>query len=233
MRAVSGYQESMQNAAEDFQALQVEWWRRVENAKDELGLDALEFFCEKLVPHLVPKMRSRFIEQFPNDPYQGRYDGLISLLGYSPDPTILAARLCEPKTLILLHTEETSALVAAVRRHCGVAPERIICETFSKHALDELHRVFSRAVEKCFAPTDRLGVDVTGGTKPMAATLHIAAALMDIDTLYLDYEIYRPKYRKPDPETVYLSMIPNPLRGVDGAPSELASRRRWQVPTAV
>lgn len=218
----------MQSASDDFRTLLDEWWHRVQNVKDELGLDALEFFCQKLVPHLVPQMRRRFLARFPDDPRQGRYDGLVSLVGYSPDPSILAARVCEPQILVLLHTEETKELVAPVRRHCGVAPDRIICESFDKHALDELHRVFAQTVEKYFAPTDRLGVDVTGGTKPMAAALHIAAALMDIDTLYLDYEVYRPKYRKPDPETVYLSKIPNPLRTSDWASLTpfLTQRRR-------
>ncbi len=202
----------MDQAIDDFHSLLNEWWRLLETATDELSLDAFDFFCTHLVPHLIPRMRTRFRSTFPNDPQQGHYDGLIALLGYTPDPTILVTRFCEPRTLVLLHTEETRGLVTCVQRHCGLPPERIICETFAKHALDELHSVFVRTVETHFEPTDRLGVDVTAGTKPMAATLHLAAAMKHIDTVYLDYDRYRPKYRKPDPETVYLSMIPNPLR---------------------
>lgn len=202
----------METSTGAFSSLLDEWWRRLEASTDDLALDALEFFCTDLVPHIVPKMRERFVRDGPADPRQGRYDGLVSLLGYTPDPTILVTRFCEPKRLVVLHTQETQALLDPVRRHCGLPPEQIVCLCFDKHALHELHLILDQAIKTHLGTLARVGVELTGGTKPMAAALHFAAAMMDHDTLYLDYDRYRPRYRKPDPETLYLAVIHNPLR---------------------
>jgi signal transduction histidine kinase len=201
----------METATDEFRALEQEWWRRLGASTDELSLDALEFFCTELVPHILPMMRARFVRDHPGDARQGRYDGLVSLLGYTPDPTIVVTRFCEPERLVVLHTEETRPLLDPVRRHCGLPPERIVCVSFDKHALDGLHVVFADAVKAHLGTLGRIGVELTGGTKPMAAALHFAAAMMNNDTLYLDYDRYRPKYRKPEPETLYLAVIHNPL----------------------
>jgi signal transduction histidine kinase len=205
------YHDPMEAATDEFLALQGEWWRRLETSTDELSLGALEFFCTDLVPHIVPRMRARFASDFPDDPRGGRYDGLVSLLGYTPDPTILVTRFCEPERLVVLHTEETKALLDPVRRHCGLPPERIVCVSFDKHALKDLHKVLANVIDAHLGTRERVGVELTGGTKPMAAALHFAAAIMDLHTLYLDYDKYRPKFRKPDPATLYLAVIHNPL----------------------
>lgn len=55
--------------------------------KDSGEETALRFYCENIIPLLLPILRERFQRTYGHDP---QYDGLISLLGFAPDTVILA-----------------------------------------------------------------------------------------------------------------------------------------------
>ena len=62
----------------------------------------------------------------------------------------------------------------------------------------------------------------------MSTALHVAAALSDIDTMYIDAERYNPRHRKPVLETLRVRLMASPLRGDgsragQGAMSEIAA----------
>jgi hypothetical protein len=78
-----------------------EWIALLQSSGEET---ALGFYCEYIMPELLPTLRKKFRETYGHEPH---YDGLISLLGFAPDTVILASQFVKPETLVVLHTEET------------------------------------------------------------------------------------------------------------------------------
>jgi hypothetical protein len=46
----------------------------------------------------------------------------------------------------------------------------------------------------------------------MSGALAIAAGILDIDLMYIDYSEYMPAFRKPRPESTYIQLVGNPLK---------------------
>lgn len=186
----------------------IAWFSLLERQETDAALD---LFCTRIVPELLPVLRARFVQDHPRGGGDGRYDGLISLLGFTPDTSILAARFTGARRVALLHTAETERFVADVRAFAGLAPEDVLAVPFDRHHLEDVERAFADALS-LFADARSLAVEQTGGTKPMSTALHVVAALSDVDTLYLDYDQYDPRYRKPVPASIRVRRMESPLR---------------------
>lgn len=174
--------------------------------------EPLQFFCNAIIPALLPVLHQRFQHDYPQQGPEGhRYDGLISVLGYTPDTVILAQRFTEARRLLILHTRETAPFLPTVRANVRLTDEAFQAIEFDKLHAEQLFEILHQAVET-LGRTTRIAIELTGGTKPMGATLQMAAAVYDIDTLYIDYEQYEPQYRKPRPESTYIRLMENPLK---------------------
>ena len=55
-----------------------------------------------------------------------------------------------------------------------------------------------------------IAVDITGGTKSMAAGLALVGAFLGFDLLYVDNTNFLQDRRCPEPGTEYLKILPNP-----------------------
>ena len=146
------------------------------------------------------------------------YEGVISLLGFTPETVILSYKILEPKKLIVLYTPETKAGLDRVYKYSGISLESFFHEEFhhdSEH-IDDIYLALKYALSR-FSPGDRIAIELTGGKKTMGSQLSIAAGILEestkikVDVCYIDYDKYLPKYRKPLPESTRLLLIENPL----------------------
>ena len=169
---------------------------------------ALEFYCEKIMPALLPTLQEAFKGTYGQEP---KYDGLISLLGFAPDTVILASQFVQPETLVVLHTKETKGFLDKVLRFCGIPVASFFHESFSEIPNTDIYRALEAALKR-FPKGSRIAIELTGGKKTMSGALAIASGLLDIDLMYIDYSKYMPEFRKPRPESTYIQLVGNPLK---------------------
>jgi hypothetical protein len=144
-----------------------------------------------------------------------KYGGLISLLGYTPETSVVAYRVLDPASFVVLHTPETSRFLEVVRERSGVPMAAFHHESFlhdDEHT-DDIFAALSKAIAQF--PTDaRVAIEMTGGKKTMGVQLATAVAALKhvagraVDIAYIDYDDYLPRYRKPAPESSRLLVLP-------------------------
>lgn len=176
--------------------------------RDKGEEDALQFYFENISPILLPLLRGKFIDDYGELP---KYDGLISLLGFAPDTVILAYQFVKPETLVVLHTEETKSFLDTVVKYAAVPMASFHHEPFVEKPNTDIYRALEAALKR-FPKNARVAIELTGGKKTMSGALAIAAGVLDIDLLYIDYTNYMPQFRKPYPESTYIHLVGNPLK---------------------
>lgn len=182
-----------------------EWITLLQSSGEET---ALGFYCENIMPELLPSLRNKFQETYGHEP---QYDGLISLLGFAPDTVILASQFVKPETLVVLHTEETKNLLDRVYKYANIRFASFHHELFSEIPNTDIYRALEAALKR-FPKGSRIAIELTGGKKTMSGALAIASGLLDIDLMYIDYSKYMPEFRKPRPESTYIQLVGNPLK---------------------
>lgn len=182
-------------------------WRELVAKRDDET--ALRLYVDELLTELVRiARRSSSIDR--------RYDGMIALLGFSPEPAMLTARVVAPSKLILLHTKETTSVVPVVRSHCGLPSHAVHTVEFEQTPtdLDALYRGLWSAVAKCGAAA--VLIDVTGGKKLMSLQVGLATPLLrvqfhcDIDLSSVAYGEYWSEIRKPRLDTCSIQVVRAP-----------------------
>jgi len=165
-------------------------WRATVGARAGSGVaesarTPVDFYFDRLLPAIAAQLDAHHI----GDRRAARLDGLASLVGMSPQTTVLTAELLRPRSLLLVSSGE------------GASVERI-CEWFTRRP--EGHRPQFVRTALC-APTDpeaiiqairawraELGldatsaIDATGGRKSMSAAAGMLAATDGIGLAYLE-----------------------------------------------
>jgi|GEM_PF-2117843 len=171
--------------------------------------EARKIFYSKIIPDIINNR--------PVTP-QKKYNGLISLLGFTPEAVVLTTKMLRPQKLVVLYTAETEHFLPEVRKYSGMPRERVVTVKF-KHGKEYKSDIFRALTEalKCFNTVQNIILEITGGKKMMSVQLSIAAAILDIyreysiDICQIAYTKYLSELRKPAPESLYLDIIENPI----------------------
>lgn len=185
-----------------------EWLALLQDKKDK---DALRFYCETIIPSLLPHLRQKFERAYGKVP---KYSGLVSLLGFTPETVILTYKFFMPEVFVVLHTKETEHLLDMVCQYGNIPIASFYHQPFSEDPSIDIYRALETSLKHFSDGQSRKAIELTGGKKTMGGALSIAAGILDIDLLYIDYESngYMPKFRKPKPESVYIHLVGNPMR---------------------
>ncbi|HRI71288.1 MAG TPA: hypothetical protein PK156_43945 [Polyangium sp.] len=122
----------------------------------------------------------------------------------------MATRFTEAEKLVVLHTAETARFVDDVHAYAGLPANAIATRPFDRNRIEEIGVAMENAIQ-LLGSTTPIAVEVTGGTKPMGSYMQSAAASCGLDTLYLDYDEYDPKHRKPVPSSIYVRLLRTPV----------------------
>lgn len=182
-----------------------DWFELLRNHQDD---DALRLYCEEIVPLLLPSLKARFLNENGYD--SSAYDGLISLLGFTPDTVVLTCRFIQPKALVVLHTPETAGLLEIVSKYADIPRSSFFHELFFEEPYTDIFRALELARKRLNGK--KIAIELTGGKKTMGSALAMAAGVLDIDVLYIDYQVYIPEFRKPKPESTFFRVMKNPAK---------------------
>lgn len=190
----------------EFSTLRDRWITLLREGSEE----ADRYYFDVIMEAILPAVRARAGGSL-------RWDGLISLLGFSPETTVLSARVLRPERLVVLHTPETSAQLPVVLTHAGLPTEAIASIAFrhDEGHPDEIYQALAAALQR-FPATARLAVDITGGKKTMSNQIAIAVAILrqrgrSVSLSYVDYDAYLPALRKPEPASTRLRLVDDPI----------------------
>ena len=192
----------------DYPVVFAEWTRLMDDQK--IG-EADTFYFETILPAILPLVANR-------SHAQQRYAGVISLLGYTPETVVLTSRLLRPQRLVVLHTPETARQLDVARRYSGLSLSSFYHEEFlhDREHVNDIYLALQRAVAH-LGDGDAIAIELTGGKKTMGMQLANAATALrhiqkrDVDVVYVDYDEYLPRYRKPLPESTRLLILEDPI----------------------
>ena len=136
-------------------------------------------------------------------------DGMIMTVGTSPEPLILSILLCKPSEVVFLHTKETEDELDRIMEETGLRNRQWKKVCVGETNLPAIYRACVDAWT-AWGPDKRILVDLTGGTKAMAAGLMAGAATLNMQAVSVANTHFVREYRKPYPGSEYLDFLANP-----------------------
>jgi hypothetical protein len=124
--------------SDDIATLTNEWMGYLEASNDDKAAD---FYCRQIVPVLIPSLRKHFRDKYSREP---NYDGLVSLLGFTPETVIIAQQFAQPNTLVVLHATETASLLDAVVGYTGISAASFYHEPFTEEPSRNIYIALER-----------------------------------------------------------------------------------------
>lgn len=156
-----------------------------------------------------------FIEEGKKQGLPGKYEYLVSIVGFSPESSIMFIEMLKSggrlKKVLFIASPETEAVVDGIVDNTQIKPsqfDKYVVE--NKTSVKEIFQKIKEYAEKWGAKN--VLIDATAGTKPMTAAATMAGAIIGIAVAYADYVKYDPTTRKPIPQRGQRpSMLVNPL----------------------
>lgn len=131
-------------------------------------------------------------------------------VGTSYEPIVLNISLFKPKHILFLYTSKTEETLNKIVKYCELEPsvyhKRPVSET---NPLDIYKEIKHSYLE--WNRPKKMFIDFTGGTKAMSAAAAMAAAMINIQLVYVGTDDYLVDFRKPNPGSETLYYIANPL----------------------
>lgn len=112
------------------------------------------------------------------------FDTVFHLFGEQTIPNYMGIRLCQAVNHVAVVTERTEGLVPRVEASPGLGPGRVQTLQVEAYDMAALTRVLQSEVQK--RQGERLGFNVTGGTKPMFAAAMAACQACQGTAFYID-----------------------------------------------
>lgn len=180
-------------------------WLEIANGRETYGAgtaveQSTRFQMEQLLPLTARRCHAKL------DPLlQGQVDGLVSLVGMSPQTTIMVTEALRPMRLLLVSSSNSHASSQAIeswlcdpkREWRAPRPEVRPIPPTDPDAIGAAVRDWVRAI-RAQAPAARVVLDATGGKKSMSVVAGMLAVELGLEVVYLD-SAYDPSLRMPRP----------------------------------
>lgn len=174
------------------------------------GREALDLYFEHILPLAISRLQER---ETPALVSAKPWDCLVSLMGFSPETTVLTTAVIKPKKrLVIITSEETlphyDLVLGAVTRLGLLKPYQIDKVVVRPDDPRDIYDAVAGEIRKAEGGTL---VDVTGGKKIMSATAGQAAWELNAPLCYVDGD-YDPALRRPRPGTERLIVLLDPSK---------------------
>lgn len=162
---------------------------------------AQEIYYDKLFGAVIDNFKEKNVNVLPKGGI------LFSILGYSPEPIILTAKLVEPKKHIIFTSNTRTEGNEYLERFLHSKYEIIYMQGES---FDVIYKTLKEQL--ILNPSSELTLDITGGKKSMVASAAIFGKDYGCRIVYVDFEEYIKDLRKPLPGSEVLNIVYNPLK---------------------
>lgn len=169
---------------------------------------ARQLYFDELFEEIISNFKEKVEAEWP--PIERPVDVLFSVLGFTPEPIILAAQALHPKKHIIFHDKD----VAFNEDNRRFLP-KFLSDGYERIELpDESFATIYDIMRQQMAlnPGRNYTINITGGKKSMVASASIFARDYNASVIYVDYKEYLPELRRPAPGTEYLNVVYTPTR---------------------
>lgn len=173
-----------------------EW---LELARSGNFVKAQELYFEKLFGAVIDNFKS------VNSSLLQQGGVLFSMLGYSPEPIILTAKLVEPDKHVIFTTNNKTDGNEYLEKYLESDYEMVFLNS------DDFNSIYKALKEQLVLnPSSNVTLDITGGKKSMVAAAAIFGKDYGCKIAYVDFEEYIKDLRKPMPGSEVLSIVYDP-----------------------
>lgn len=178
--------------------------------------EAVRFYFENLMDPVAKFARTCWKK---DTKFREDFDLLVSLAGFSPQTTIIAARCLRPKELLVIRTADTKKKIDSIAKFVKNQEEDWSlpdsCFNFVECNPTDPLQIYSeirKRVEQKVARSGeaQIAIDITGGKKVMSAIAGLIAWKLNTQICYIDSE-YSQELRGPEPFSERILMLGNPL----------------------
>lgn len=180
-------------------------WLEIANGRAAHGSgtaaeQSTRFQMERLLPLTAHRCRMRLDPSVPSP-----VDALVSLVGMSPQTTIMMCEALRPRELLLVTSANARASVEVIEAWLGDAARDWPRPALSIELVPPTDSVITAtavrnwvAARRSSAPGARVVFDATGGKKSMSVIAGMLAVQLGLEVVYLD-STYDPSLRMPRP----------------------------------
>ena len=179
------------------------WQSLPRNNQEELAV-ADGFFDQELMPLSLELFLEKQASKVKQD-----YYGMMLTLGTSWQPLALSIALLKPKKILVMCTQDTYPLLEILLSFLHVDRNNVQCAFVDRSSSEDIY-LEMKAAYLDWSDKGKLCADITGGTKAMASSAAMMAAVLGMDIYYVESR-YLPLYRRPLPGSEELKVLGNPL----------------------
>jgi hypothetical protein len=178
-------------------------WERLQ--RTEAGA-ASAFYFQHILPMVVKHHRQQV-------PAAASCELLVSLMGLSPETTVLATAFVRPQQLVIVASKNaerySEQCIAFLAEHKLIAREMISVRMVDPTKHDAL---FVTLCDALASTSGRRLVDLTGGKKIMSAVAGYAAWSLGLSVCYLESRAYNEQMRRPEPGSEEIFILDPPAQ---------------------
>ena len=185
----------------NFQAHVIEWKKMNQTGR---FVEARQYYFDELFDEVIENFENNLVWPIES------VDVLLSILGFTPEPIILAARALKPKKHIILHDKG----VAFNEDNIRFLP-KFLPNGYEKIELkdESFGTIYDTLKEQMAVNAGRsYAINITGVKKSMVASAGIFARDFNSSVIYVDYNDYDPNLRRPTPGSEYMNIVYTPTR---------------------
>lgn len=164
---------------------------------------------EKAQELCFEKLFAAVIENFKNENENliPRGGILFSMLGYSPEPIILTAKVIDPEKHVIFTTNSKNEGNNYLEKYLESKYEMVYLN-------DESFETTYKALKEqlLLNPSSQITLDITGGKKSMVASSAIFGKDYGCRIVYVDFKEYIKDLRKPLPGSEVLTIVYDPYK---------------------
>ena len=179
------------------------WQSLPRNNQEELKI-ADDYFDRELMPLSL----SLFLEKQASK-VKHVYYGMMLTLGTSWQPLALSIALLKPQKILVMCTQDTYPLLDVLLGFLRLDRNDVKCAFVDRSSSEDIYAEM-KAAYLAWSDKGKLCADITGGTKAMASSAAMMAAVLGMDIYYVESR-YLPLYRRPLPGSEELKVLENPL----------------------
>ena len=179
------------------------WQSLPRNNHEELAV-ADGFFDQELMPLSLELFLEKQASKVKQD-----YYGMMLTLGTSWQPLALSIALLKPKKILVMCTQDTYPLLEILLSFLHLDRNNVQCAFVDRSSSEDIY-LEMKAAYLDWSDKGKLCADITGGTKAMASSAAMMAAVLGMDIYYVESR-YLPLYRRPLPGSEELKVLGNPL----------------------
>ena len=176
--------------------------------------DAEKFYKEEIFPRVLKRIAEQ--SEFVLDKIQKIYGyeeivGLIQTVGFSIEPLQMVQEAIGPEKIFYIATKDTAKIIDQLFKFNELPLSSINHVLLENNVVPEkIYEIIRDKIKSFFEGHKNVVVDITGGKKSISGGALLAANLLRLPVVYVDYKKYLPELRKPMPFTEFIHVFEPP-----------------------